>query len=116
MSLNISSSISNYLYDKFMQKIIKLPQSKLDIISLINDYLQMKFISDLQQIEQLKIWLDSFRPFSPIIIAELKKLYDVQFTYNSNAIIEDIPLLLSRTKSVMNILMRSPLPNKTKII
>ncbi|WP_235622457.1 Fic family protein [Nostoc sp. PCC 7524] len=44
--------------------------------------------------------LDDFRPFDQIIIAELKKLYDVRFTYNSNAI-EGNTLTQSETELVL---------------
>ncbi|MDJ0647551.1 MAG: Fic family protein [Xenococcaceae cyanobacterium MO_188.B19] len=60
----------------------------------------MNFSSKIEQINKLKIWLDSFRPFSSIIVDELKKLYDVQFTYNSNAI-EGNTLTQSETELVL---------------
>ena len=88
------------IYDEFIQKLIKLHQNRVDLISLINDYLQMNDSGDLKKIERLKSWLDSFRPLSPIIVAELKKLYDVQFTYNSNAI-EGNTLTQSETELVL---------------
>ena len=76
------------LYDKFVAELIRLDKQRMstDINQLLVRYLNMSNQSQLQQIDQLKFWLDSFRPLSPIMIAELKKLYDVQFTYNSNAI------------------------------
>jgi hypothetical protein len=40
----------------------------------------MNLSEKLQQVAQLKAWLDSFRPLSPTLVAELKKLYDVRFT------------------------------------
>ena len=88
------------IYDEFIQKLIKLHQNRVDLISLINDYLQMNDSGDLKKIERLKSWLDSFRPLSPIIVAELKKLYDVQLTYNSNAI-EGNTLTQSETELVL---------------
>ena len=54
----------------------------------------------LEKIKKLKSWLDGFRPFEPEIISELKKLYDVQFTYNSNAI-EGNTLTQSETELVL---------------
>ena len=60
----------------------------------------MNYQTKLEQIDKLKTWLDSFRPFSPIIVAELKKLYDVRFTYNSNAI-EGNTLTQSETELVL---------------
>ncbi|WP_337906906.1 Fic family protein [Iningainema tapete] len=47
---------------------------------------QMTFKDKFQQVDRLKVWLDSFRQLPPTVVAELKKLYDVRFTYNSNAI------------------------------
>ena len=46
----------------------------------------MNLSEKLQKVDRLKAWLDSFRPLSPTLVAELKKLYDVRFTYHSNAI------------------------------
>nr|WP_238360596.1 Fic family protein [Iningainema tapete] len=46
----------------------------------------MTFKDKFQQVDRLKVWLDSFRQLPPTVVAELKKLYDVRFTYNSNAI------------------------------
>jgi len=40
----------------------------------------------LQKVDGLKAWLDSFWQLSPSLVAELKKLYDVRFTYHSNAL------------------------------
>lgn len=54
----------------------------------------------LEQIDILKAWLDGFRPLDPMIVAELKKLYDVQFTYHSNAI-EGNTLTQSETELVL---------------
>ncbi|MEG4409289.1 hypothetical protein [Microcoleus sp. MON2_D5] len=46
----------------------------------------MNLSEKLQKVDRLKAWLDSFRPLSPTLVAELKKLYDVRFTYHSNAL------------------------------
>ncbi|MEG4288882.1 hypothetical protein Q5692_05060 [Microcoleus sp. C2C3] len=46
----------------------------------------MNIAEKLQKVDRLKAWLDSFRPLSPTLVAELKKLYDVRFTYHSNAL------------------------------
>lgn len=60
----------------------------------------MAISEKLKQLDKLKAWLDSFRPFPPLVIAELKKLYDVRFTYNSNAI-EGNTLTQSETEMVL---------------
>jgi Fic family protein len=54
----------------------------------------------LQQLDKLKSWLDSFRPFPPTVIDEMKKYYDVNFTYHSNAI-EGNTLTKSETQLVL---------------
>ncbi|MDJ0743491.1 MAG: Fic family protein [Xenococcaceae cyanobacterium MO_167.B27] len=94
---------SYQLYDEFISKLIQLHKTHTtpDIEKLINHYLNMNNQSQLQQINKLKRWLDSFRPLSPIIVAELKKIYDVQFTYNSNAI-EGNTLSQSETELVLS--------------
>lgn len=60
----------------------------------------MDLSSKLQQITLLKGWLDDFRPLSPSVVAELKQRYDVQLTYNSNAL-EGNTLTQSETELVL---------------
>jgi len=60
----------------------------------------MAISDNLRQLDKLKTWLDSFRPFPPSVVAELKKLYDVRFTYHSNAI-EGNTLTQSETEMVL---------------
>ncbi len=92
---------SSQLYEKFMQQIIGLSQQKdFSLIALISHYLMMNYQLKLEQIDKLKAWLDDFRPFDPVIVSELKKLYDVRFTYNSNAI-EGNTLTQSETELVL---------------
>ena len=52
------------------------------------------------QVDKLKRWLDSFRPLPAAVVAELKQLFDVRFTYNSNAI-EGNTLTQSETQLVL---------------
>ncbi len=75
-------------YDDFIQALIRLhPQGVVEIIhQVLKPLSTMKLPEKLQQVDKLKRWLDSFRPLPPIVVAELKKFYDVKFTYNSNAI------------------------------
>lgn len=86
--VGILPAYSSQLYDNFIQLLIRL--YPLSIVEIINQVLKpsstMKLSEKPQQVDKLKGWLDSFRPLPPIVIAELKKLYDVKFTYNSNAI------------------------------
>ncbi|MFN6036266.1 MAG: hypothetical protein ACK48B_20015, partial [Dolichospermum sp.] len=78
---------SSQLYEQFIQQVIGLSQKKdFSLTALISKYVSMNYQLKLEQIDKLKVWLDDFRPFDTTIIAELKKLYDVRFTYNSNAI------------------------------
>ena len=56
----------------------------LDISKLIN--IPAKYEDLLEQVNILKSALDSFRPLSPVVVKKLTELYDVKFTYNSNAI------------------------------
>jgi Fic family protein len=60
----------------------------------------MSFTDKLKELDTLKGWLDSFRPFPPQVVSELKKLYDVRFTYHSNAI-EGNTLTQSETEMVL---------------
>lgn len=89
------------LYDQFIQRLIILSQQgEFSLTSLINNYLTVNYQLKLEQIDKLKAWLDGFRPFDPMIVTELKKLYDVRFTYNSNAI-EGNTLTQSETELVL---------------
>ena len=60
----------------------------------------MTVTETLRQLDLLKSWLDAFRPFPPAVVEELKKLYDVRFTYHSNAI-EGNTLTQSETEMVI---------------
>jgi Fic family protein len=92
---------SSQLYEKFIQQVIILGQGTgFSLTSSIENYLMMNYQLKLERIDKLKTWLDEFRPLAPMIVAELKKLYDVQFTYNSNAI-EGNTLTQSETELVL---------------
>lgn len=92
---------SSHLYENFMQRVIALSQqANFSLSALIEHYLTMNYQLKLERIDKLKAWLDEFRPFEPTIVAELKKLYDVRFTYNSNAI-EGNTLTQSETELVL---------------
>lgn len=89
------------LYEKFIQKVITLgKQKEFSLTSSIDNYLMMNYRLKLERIDKLKAWLDGFRPFDSTLVAELKKLYDVRFTYNSNAI-EGNTLTQSETELVL---------------
>lgn len=92
---------SSHLYENFMRRLIGLSQqANFSLSAAIEDYLTMNYRLKLERIDKLKAWLDEFRPFEPAIVAELKKLYDVRFTYNSNAI-EGNTLTQSETELVL---------------
>lgn len=91
------------LYDALLQQLKAHPHWRLD--SLVSHLLRpmdaMDVPAQLAQLNQLKTWLDSFRPLSPALLAELKQRYDVRFTYNSNAI-EGNTLTQSETELVLS--------------
>ncbi len=88
-------------YANFMRWLIDLSQrANFSLSTAIEDYVTMNYRLKLERIDKLKTWLDEFRPLEPTIVAELKKLYDVQFTYNSNAI-EGNTLTQSETELVL---------------
>ena len=84
--------------DALVEKNIK------DVSVLIQQALNLEKPMTLQdrlnEINKLKGWLDSFRPLNPDVVQEMKKLYDVKFTYNSNAI-EGNTLTQSETEMVL---------------
>ena len=94
---------ADWLHDEFLAALIRLHKRRItpNLEQILDRYLKMSNLTPLEQINKLKGWLDSFRPLSPIIIEELKKLYDVRFTYNSNAI-EGNTLTQSETELVLS--------------
>ncbi|WP_265234932.1 Fic family protein [Lyngbya sp. CCAP 1446/10] len=74
--------------NKFIAVLVRLyPQRLGDILHQHFPFSSAMNLSEkLQKVDRLKVWLDSFRPLSPTLVSELKKLYDVRFTYHSNAI------------------------------
>ncbi|MEA1914358.1 MAG: Fic family protein [Campylobacterota bacterium] len=61
----------------------------------------MKLSKLLQTISSKKLQLDSLRPLSNEQVKDLKKIYDIDLTYNSNAI-EGSTLTYSETKLILN--------------
>ena len=86
--LTTQTTIAHPVYDDFMAMLVRLYPQRLG--EIIDRHLAfssaMNLSGKLQLVDRLKSWLDSFRPLSPTVVAELKKLYDVRFTYHSNAI------------------------------
>jgi len=89
------------LYQKFMGQILVLSRNPTFFLgTIVEHYLTMNHQLKLPQIDQLKGWIDDFRPLDALIIAELKKRYDVRFTYHSNAL-EGNTLTQSETELVL---------------
>ncbi|KAF0132561.1 MAG: filamentation induced by cAMP protein fic, partial [Candidatus Saganbacteria bacterium] len=59
-----------------------------------------EFTNKIKECDELKVELDSFRPFSPAIVNQLKGYYKISLTYTSNAI-EGNSLTESETKVVV---------------
>ncbi|MBE9068798.1 Fic family protein [Leptolyngbya cf. ectocarpi LEGE 11479] len=70
------------------------------IQQMLGDFDGMSLTEKYAQVDKLKGWLDSFRPLPSTVVAELKQLFDVRFTYNSNAI-EGNTLTQSETQLVL---------------
>ncbi|WP_407888228.1 Fic family protein [Scytonema sp. NUACC26] len=89
-------------YDTFIQMLIqhRLQDVSKEIQKRLSLLPNMTLSDKFQQVDRLKAWLDSFRPLPTTVVAELKKLYDVRFTYNSNAI-EGNTLTQSETALVL---------------
>ena len=90
------------LHDTLLKHLIANPNLRIASVLLkmltVGD--NMNISDQLTQIDQMKAWLDSFRPLPASVVSELKKRYDVQFTYNSNAI-EGNTLTQSETELVL---------------
>lgn len=86
--LTTQTAICHQAYDDFMAMLVRLyPQRLGEILDRHLAFSPATNLSEkLQLVDTLKSWLDSFRPLSPTVVAELKKLYEVRFTYHSNAI------------------------------
>ena len=70
------------------------------IQQMLGDFNGMTLTEKFAQVDKLKGWLDSFRPLPSAVVTELKQLFDVRFTYNSNAI-EGNTLTQSETQLVL---------------
>jgi Fic family protein len=90
-------------YEQLLTFLLARPQWRLEsiLVHRLSGDASMTLSDQLTQISQLKAWLDSFRPLSAAILAELKQRYDVRFTYSSNAI-EGNTLTQSETELVLS--------------
>ena len=90
-------------YDRLLNLLKRQEQYDLSdaIVAMVERaQLNPSILEKLQQLDQLKRWLDEFCPLPANVVMELKKLYDVRFTYNSNAI-EGNTLTQSETELVL---------------
>ena len=87
-----SSEIACEIYDTFIQKITKfrLYNVSQEIENRLSLLPNMTLSDKFQQVYKLKAWLDSFRPLPPIVVAELKKLYDYDDYEDYDEDIDDI--------------------------
>lgn len=90
------------LYEALLRQLMKRPDERLEDIlaEMMVSNRHLNNTTQLAQIDQLKGWLDGFRPLSPTIVSELKQRFDVRFTYDSNAI-EGNTLSLSETELIL---------------
>ena len=89
-------------YDRFISLLEKRqnPSISVFIEVVLPNKPDMNTQQTLEQLDKLKDWLDSFRPFSQAVVEEMKKYYDVNFTYHSNAL-EGNTLSKSETQLVL---------------
>ena len=93
---------STHPYDQFIAalKARKIWDTDTLIQQMLGDFNSMSLLEKYAQVDKLKGWLDSFRPLPSAVVAELKQLFDVRFTYNSNAI-EGNTLTQSETQLIL---------------
>ena len=76
------------LYEALLRQLVLRPDRRIEaiLVEMMASDRNENNTTHLAQINQLKGWLDSFRPLSPTVLSELKQRFDVRFTYDSNAI------------------------------
>ncbi len=89
-------------YDAFIQvlKERRLWDVSVLLEQMLNWDVAMTIAEKLVEIDKLKGGLDGFRPLPAGVVVELKALFDVRFTFNSNAI-EGNMLSQSETQLVL---------------
>lgn len=89
-------------YEGFLKALVENRVSNVaDLIyEIISNETPMYRQQKIDHIDKLKSWLDSFRPLSADVVRELKKYYDVKFTYHTNAI-EGSTLTQSETELIL---------------
>ena len=94
---------AGHLYEELLRQLKRQPTLRVEMIlaEMLMADRAVETAEKLTQIDQLKSWLDGFRPLSVGILSELKQRYDVRFTYDSNAI-EGNTLSLSETELILS--------------
>lgn len=95
--------LASQLHDNLLLTLKAHPHWRLETVvaEMLRVDQSMEIAAQLAQIDQMKAWLDGFRPLPPDVLAELKQRYDVRFTYHSNAI-EGNTLTQSETELVLS--------------
>ena len=90
------------LYEALLRQLVLRPDRRIEaiLVEMMASDRNENATTQLAKIDQLKGWLDSFRPLSSPILSELKQRFDVRFTYDSNAI-EGNTLSLSETELIL---------------
>ncbi len=101
--LSFMAETAHALYNDYLTalRVHGIEDTAFPIKALLPPVPEMNLKETFEQLDTLKGWLDSFRPFPASVVAELKKLYDVRFTYHSNAI-EGNTLTQSETEMVLS--------------
>jgi Fic family protein len=102
MAPTILAEPASALYDAYAARLRagRVQDAGAVIVRAVPCHPKMTVTETSAQLDKLKGWLDSFRPFPPSVVAELKRYYDVRFTYHSNAI-EGNTLTQSETEIVL---------------
>ncbi len=97
----VASAVS--LYEDLLRQLKQQPTLRVEAVlsGMLRSDRTPEGTTKLAQIDQMKVWLDGFRPLSPPILSELKQRYDVRFTYDSNTI-EGNTLSLSETELILS--------------
>jgi len=93
--------LATQLYEALLHQLVQRPNRRLEaILAEMMSTAPSDNAIQLAQLDQLKDWLDGFRPLPLAVVSELKQRFDVRFTYDSNAI-EGNTLSLSETELIL---------------
>lgn len=93
---------SSVLRQTFFSRFLAHTQSPLDLLPLLERVFPLchDLVAALQQLDELKACLDSFRPLPPQQIQQLQAVWDIEYIYESNRI-EGNTLTLAETSLVI---------------